>query len=153
MRAKATVMLAGLLMGVGGCVSDPLIHRIRVRPTIADVETRVVSFQLFVPWAEWHERVIYKGVFTASYIEASTDRLEDFSAGDAFPSDLEKGSLKLFVQEAGQTHVIQLPRRAGGQSVPRTLYVSVTVPVDLSRVEGHWMPDEREGQVQPARAD
>ncbi len=142
MRTGLTMLLGGLVTMVSGCVWEMPTHEIRVRPTIADVENRVLSFELVVPHAAWGELVVYHGIFTAAELKASQDTLKDFHAGYAHPAELEGGKVKLIVIEAGQTRVIQLPKRAGA---PHTLYISVTVAADVSRAEARWATDEGGG--------
>jgi hypothetical protein len=145
MRIPLTVLVAAHLVATTGCVWEPATHEIRVRPRVDDVEKRVLSFELVVPRAAWGERVVYRGIFTAGELRASRDTLEDFCAGYAHPADLERGDVKLIVVESGKVRVIPLPRREGAPRAPYTLYIAVTVPVDVSRAEASWAPDNGEG--------
>ena len=136
---KLPVCLSVASIGLVGCVPEPMVFTIRVRPEIAAVEERVLSLQLVTPTAAAPERVICHGVYTAALLEDSEDTLDDFLLGYVTPKELKKGDVRLIVQESGQSHIVRLQRERAGAC---KLNLSVTVPDDLSDIQATWSPKD-----------
>jgi hypothetical protein len=136
-------------LGVIGCISDPMISTIRVRPEIAAADERVLSLQLVTPTAASPERVIYRGVYTAAVLEDSADTLADFRLGYARPDQLRNGNVKLVLQESGKSRVLELRR---SEAIAGMLYLDLIVPLELTDVEYEWS-DGPSRWLQPAHGE
>jgi hypothetical protein len=106
-----------------------------MRAEVADVDERIISIQMVSPMAAWSERVISYGVFTAAQLERADDSLADFLAGYASPKTIERGEIKVIVQESGETRVLHLPPR---ESQFLELFAELEVPADLKEARVAW---------------
>jgi hypothetical protein len=112
-----------------GCVSDPIVYNIRMIAEIADVEERVLAFELIGPGVATRERAIYHGVLVSALLEHTDDTVADFSLGDVTLRELRRGRLKVLLTESGEARVHCL----GVPTLPAyglRLVVSAYVPND-----------------------
>lgn len=107
---RAVLFLGATLavVSVVGCVADPIVYRVRMRPEIVAVGDRAISFQLITPSAAAPERVIYQGVLVSALLEASSDTLDEFGLGYITSGEWNRGPIKVIIQESGESQVFSI---------------------------------------------
>lgn len=139
---KVVWLLVATLIGVVcfGCVADPIVYHVRMRPEIVDVGDRAVSFQLITPSAAAPERVIYQGVLVSALLEASSDTLNEFGLGYITSGEWNRGPIKLIIQESGESQVFSIGAPPSGGT---TVYVVASVPRLPEKAAVSWEPRAR----------
>ncbi len=104
-------VMAIVVATMTGCVSDPIVYNIRMVAEIADVEERVLAFELIGPGVATYERAICHGVLVSALLEHSDDTVADFSLGNVTLRELRRGRLKVLLRESGEAraHCLSVP--------------------------------------------
>jgi hypothetical protein len=140
---RALPVLIALLVAVTvvGCVADPIIYHVRMRPKIANVDDRAISFQLITPSAANPERVIYRGVLVSALLEGSSDKPDEFGLGYITSGEWNRGPINVIIQESGESKVFSIgaPPSSGEGT---TVYVAASVPLLPDKAEIRWQTRE-----------
>lgn len=141
---SALPVLITLLVAVTlvGCVADPIVYHVRMRPEITNVDDRVISFQLITPSAANPERVIYQGVLVSALLEGSSDRLDEFGLGYITSGEWNRGPIKVIVQESGASQVFSIGAPPSSRD-GTTVYVTASVPLLPDKAEIRWQAQPR----------
>jgi hypothetical protein len=126
-RVLPVLITLSAAVALVGCVTEPIVYRVRVRPEIVDVGDRAISFQLITPSAAAPERVICSGVLVSALLEASSDTLDEFGLGYIKSGEWNRGPIKVIIQESGESQVFSIGAPpSGGDGT--TVYVAASVP-------------------------
>jgi hypothetical protein len=136
MRWSISTTLVPLTLLVG-CVWDPVVYQVRIRPEIDRVQDRTLSMQLVTPQASNPERVIHRGELISAKIENSDDTPSDFVLGMLIGGVWNRGSIRLLIHESGVSQSVLLGKPPTTQQ-GLTLWLIATVPTPPAQPSVNW---------------
>jgi hypothetical protein len=128
--------LVVIVAGVLPCGCSFAMCEIRMQAKIEEVRERVLSVALSSKSGLDQERVFSYGVFTAAEIEGTDDTAQDFSLGLVTPSEIQRGTLRVWVREAGGEWSLPVPPRKDN---PCCGSLVLRLPRDVEQAEVTWV--------------